>query len=232
MTDSPPASRLATPSWLDTRLVLGVLLVLVAVIVGARVLATADESQRVWATTKALAPGSTLTQDDLTRVQVRLFDTRGRYVTAGSGDGPVGYVVTRGLGDGELLPLAALRPPAELAQLRDVSVPVQGGHLPADLDEGELVDVYVTRDDNPSGPAPSPSAAPVAASGPTTLVLRDIPVKRRDRNDRGNADEAVVLSVPADDAATLVIALRGGTVDLVRVPRGADLERVPSPGAP
>lgn len=214
MTDSPPASRLATPSWLDTRLVLGVLLVLVCVVVGARVLATADDSQRVWATTKPLAPGSTLSRGDLQRVQVRLFDSRQHYLTAGSGDGPVGYVVTRGLGDGELLPLAALRSPGELAELRDVSVPVQGGHLPGDLDEGQLVDVFVTRADSRT----SASSAPTAAPGPTTLVLHDVPVKRRERSDRGNADEAVVLTVGVKDTATLVTALRGGTVDLVRVP--------------
>jgi hypothetical protein len=228
VTDSPPASRLATPSWLDTRLVLGVLLVLVAVVVGARVLASADESQSVWATTRALAPGSTLDDDDLERVRVRLFDSEGGYVPAGAGDpAPTGYVLTRGLGGSELLPRGALRAPGELAELRDVSVPVEPGHLPGDLDTGELVDVYVTVKE----PAPaSPSAATPA--GPTRLVLRDVPVKRRDSDDRGAADEAVVLSVPVADAGELVDAVRGGTVDLVRVPRGADLERLPSPGAP
>ncbi len=41
---SPKAGRLATPGWVDGRLVLGVLLVLVSVVVGARVLSAADRS--------------------------------------------------------------------------------------------------------------------------------------------------------------------------------------------
>ena len=51
MTDvpgSPAASRLTSPSWRDSRLILGVLLILVSVLVGAKVLSGADVSQQVW----------------------------------------------------------------------------------------------------------------------------------------------------------------------------------------
>lgn len=44
---SPAARRLASPRWLDGRLVLGVLLVLASVLVGARLLSSADRSQQV-----------------------------------------------------------------------------------------------------------------------------------------------------------------------------------------
>lgn len=217
MTDSPPASRLEPPSWLDLRLVLGVLLVLVAVVVGARVLATADDTTRVWGLTRDLAPGSAIAAGDLEPVRVRLLDADDAYVSA-DGAAPTGYLVTRGLGGGELLPRAALRDPQEQSEdLRDVSVPVDRGHLPSDLGSGELVDVYVTREE---------------AASPTDLVLRDVPVLRRSGDDRGADAEAVVLSVPVADVGRLVEALRAGTVDLVRVARGADLERLPSPGAP
>ena len=90
------------PRWLDTRLVLGVLLVLVSVLIGARVLAGADKSQLVWATNRALAPGSVLAQVDLVPVRVRLFDAASLYLDA-SEPAPAGYIVSRGLGAGELL---------------------------------------------------------------------------------------------------------------------------------
>ncbi|MEO6204316.1 MAG: SAF domain-containing protein, partial [Mycobacteriales bacterium] len=77
---SPRASRLAAPGWLDTRLVLGVLLVLASVVVGARVLSSADRSQTVWVLTRDLAPGAELTSDDLTVARVRLFTDGAEYI--------------------------------------------------------------------------------------------------------------------------------------------------------
>src|SRR5215217_795400 len=49
---SPKASRLPRARWLDTRLLLGVLLVLLAVVLGAKVLADVDERVEVWSVTR------------------------------------------------------------------------------------------------------------------------------------------------------------------------------------
>ena len=62
---SPRANRLGSPRWLDTRLVLGILLVLLAVVVGARVFASADHYSRVYVARRALVPGEHLTATDL-----------------------------------------------------------------------------------------------------------------------------------------------------------------------
>ena len=231
MTDSPvspPATRLATPSWLDGRLVLGVLLVLVSVVVGARVLASADASQRVWVATRDLAPGATLTETDVQQGRVRLFDHGERYLLA-TGPKPVGYVLTRGVGADELLPTLSLRSPEELAQpLRDVSVPVTAGHLPGDLQPGQQVDVYVT----PGRQAGSASPASAVRTGSTRLVLSGTPVKLRPaETGLGNRSQGVVLSVPQRDAAGLVAAVQEGGIDLVRVPRTAELPVLPRSAA-
>jgi len=210
----PKAARLVAPSWLNTRVVLGLLLVLVSVVVGARVFASADDSQGVWVATRDLAPGTTLAEGDLEQARVRLFDNGGRYLVA-SAPKPVGYVLTRGVGADEFLPALGLRRPDELAQpLRDVSVPVEAGHLPGDLQTGQQVDVYVT-------------AGPAAA---TRLVLAGVPVRLRPAEAGLSARSAgVVLSVPESDAAVLVAALQEGAVDLVRVPRASELAPLPSP---
>lgn len=223
MTDpaaAPRAARLATPTWLDTRLVLGVLLVLVSVVVGARLLAGDEQRQAVWVLTRDLAPGSVLTEADLRSDEVRLFALSGGYVT---GPPPVGYVLLRGAGSGELLPAAGIARPQDVAERREVSVPVERGRLPEDLREGQQVDVYATPDD--------------LAAGQPALVLSDVTVQSRPRDGGLSASqtEAVVLSVPAADVEALVTARAGGTIDLVRVPRALEASapsRPPSAPAP
>lgn len=220
---SPQASRLATPSWLDGRLVLGVLLVLVSIVVGARLLSSADASQRVWVATRDLAPGSTLADGDLRQGQVRLFDNGGRYLGA-IGAKPVGYVLQRGVGADELLPRDSLtRPDAVGRPLRDVSVPVAPGHLPDDLQSGQQVDVYLTPEGR-AGNSTSSSPTPSGTAG-TRLVLSRVSVTLRPRAGGLGATAAtgVVLSVSEPDALALVAAVQAGGIDLVRVPRGDQL---------
>ncbi len=215
---SPVARRLATPSWLDTRLVLGVLLVLVSVVVGARVLSSADASEGVWVVTRDLSAGSALAEGDVERRQVRLFDSGPRYLLA-VGAKPVGYVLRRPVGAHELLPRDSLvRPDATGSGRREVAVPVAAGHLPDDLRPGQQVDVYVTP--GKATAVPDVTAGGTPAPG-THLVLAHVTVTARARaaglGATGGA--GVVLAVAAPDAATLVTALQQGPVDLVRVPR-------------
>src|SRR6266576_28915 len=69
---SPTPRRVRAPKWLDLRLVAGVVLVLGSVIVGARVISSANASDGVWAASRDLAPGTVLSADDLSEVHVRL----------------------------------------------------------------------------------------------------------------------------------------------------------------
>jgi len=73
----PTPRRIRPPRWLDLRLVLGVLLVLGSVLLGARVVAAADATVPVWAATGDLAAGTELTAGDLRAVDVRLGDSAG-----------------------------------------------------------------------------------------------------------------------------------------------------------
>ncbi len=237
---SPRASRLAAPGWLDGRLVLGVLLVLVSVVVGARVLSSADRSTLVWAASKDLTAGALLADGDLEPVRVRLFESAGQYVGAG-GRPPVGYVVARGLGAGELLPQGALRTPDQDAELRLVTVPVEAGHYPPTLQDDQRVDLWVT----PEGPAAEPAdpaadpaadaaATPADRADPAPLVLRGAqqvlsqvvvaagPVV----GDLAAAGGTVpiVLQVRPQDVDEVVSAMGLGRLDLVRVPRTAEAD--------
>ena len=205
---SPPAGRLAAPAWFGSRAVLGVLLVLASVVLGAKVVSAADRSQLVWAASRDLAPGAQLGAGDVERKRVRLFgdDTR-RYLSA-SGPAPVGYFVRRGIGAGELLPFAALTRPGADLSFRMVTVPVARGHLPPALATGSQVDVYVT-------PETKPATEP-------RLVLRNVTVLQRPQG-RGfssaASDESVVLQVRPGDVPLLLAAMSEGRIDLVGVPR-------------
>ena len=215
-TASPAASRLGSPRWLDGRLVLGVLLVLVSVLVGAKVLAGADASQQVWHASRDLAPGSVLTADDVELKKVRLFGSSGEYLT---GAAPVGYVVVRGVGGGELLPRAALSAPGQQVSRRQVTVPVAYGHLPTDLASQDVVDVYVTPDEK----AQRRGSKGVDLTVPR-LVLADVTVARVTRSSGLSSTGQtvpVVLSVAPEQVLAVVQALADGTIDLVRVPRSS-----------
>ncbi len=219
---SPAATRLAAPSWLDTRLVVGVLLVLLSVLIGARVLAGADRSQLVWATNRALAPGSLLTAGDLVPVRVRLFDSAERYLDA-SEPAPAGYVVSRGVGAGELLPDDALRQPGVDVDVRLVTVLVEIGHVPPDLVDGQQVDVWITPERAARAPA---DGAEVDLSG-SQVVLSAMTVAAGPPEagfSTGGASVPIVLQVPPADVARLLSATSLGRVDLVRVPRAAEVE--------
>jgi hypothetical protein len=169
---SPAASRLTSPSWRDSRLVLGVLLILISVLVGAKVLSGADASQQVWLAVHDLAPGTVLTDDDLALGRVRLFGTSERYL---AGDKPLGYVVVREIGAKELVARTALSEPGHEVARREVTVPVPGGHLPPDLAHGDTVDVYVT-------PSEATARRTLAAKGADPyaprLVLRGVSIGR------------------------------------------------------
>lgn len=227
---SPTARRLATPRWLDTRLVLGVLLVLVSVLVGARLLAGADRSQLVWATSRALAPGSVLGAGDLVAVRVRLFDSGGLYLDA-ERPAPVGYVAARGLGAGELLPDDALRRPEVEVDVRLVTVLVELGHLPPDLAAGQQVDVWVTPDRTPGA---GPDAPPDVLAG-AQVVLAGVAVASGPPEagfSSGGAAVPVVLQVRPDDVSRVLSAAGVGRLDLVRVPRAAEAATELEPAGP
>jgi len=209
---SSPATRLVVPRWLDARVAVGLLLVLVSVAAGARVVSSAGHLAPVYAAAHELVPGEQLTRDDIAVVQVRLGAGGSRYLAA-SAAMPVGYVVNRVVGAHELLPAAALSPGTALLDSRMVTVPVQVGHLPADLGHGDLVDVYVT---------------PKVASGNNvplpTLVLAKAAVDGREGGSRGFGGAsalAVVLVVHDADVPTVVHAVESGVIDLVRVPAAA-----------
>ncbi|MDQ1495473.1 MAG: hypothetical protein QOG69_1956 [Actinomycetota bacterium] len=205
---APPATRLRPPSWLDGRLVAGVVLVLLSVVVGARIIASSDRYDAIWAASHAIAPGTTLTKSDLLRVNVRFKDHGGLYISA-NGPSPAGRTTIQPLAAGQLIASAAL-PPMAPAQVRLVTVPVAKLHMPRGNDlHGVQVDLYVT-----------PKSGFGAAQPTPQLVLANVTINDTitDSSLGGSGGSGVVLAVPLSYVDAVVAAAQLGAVDLVRVP--------------
>lgn len=140
---SPPARRLTRPTWRDPRLVVGLVIVAVSVLLGARLLAGADDTVTVWSAGTDLPEGSVVEPQDLERSQVRFTsdDLAARYLSAA--DLPRGMVLLRDVAAGELLPRAALGSGTG-EQLAELPIALASDAVPAGLRAGELVDVWVT----------------------------------------------------------------------------------------
>jgi len=185
-TSAPPvATRVARAGWRDPRLWIGLLLVAGSVVIGSRLLASADDTVAVWAVVDDQGPGSPVGADDVVAVRVRFADDGDldRYLAA---DEPLpdGIVLVRGIGAGELLPRTAIDS-AQDAGTVQVPLDLEPSRVPPGVDAGAVVDVYVGRpgggqgDASPSGPALSEvtvvAAPPVeesfAVTGTRQLVL-------------------------------------------------------------
>ena len=140
---SPAAARLRRPRWSDPRLLIGVLLVCGSVVLGARVMAAADDTSAVWSVSGDHRAGTPVESSDLRAVDVHLGDGAERYVAAEESIED-GRVWARDVHGGELLGTAATAPPdvREVAQLPLIVGP---GSLPSDLSSGDRVDVWVSR---------------------------------------------------------------------------------------
>jgi hypothetical protein len=137
-----PAQRNRKARWKDGRLVLGVLLVAITALAGAKLLSSADDTTTIWAAKHELKLGTPLTSDDLTTVRVRFTssDDSQRYLSA---DADLkGLVVGRTVGPGEFVPKDAAVPAADRDRT-EMPLSVATGHLPSDTAVGDLVDVWV-----------------------------------------------------------------------------------------
>ncbi len=175
---SPTPRRVAKPSWLDVRLVLGVGLVAAAVLLGAVVVARARHTDRDVAVNRDLAAGTTLHADDLRLVDVAL-PASGRRAYLRSTADAIGKVLTRPLGVGELVPVAAL----EVQTPRTtVTVPFAADAAP-DLHRGQRIVVWLS----------TPAC-------PSVVLLNDVTVQ-----DVHSADAATFAGAGGGQAAVLTV---------------------------
>jgi hypothetical protein len=219
---APSATRLKSPSWLDGRLVIGVVLVLLSVVVGAKIISSSQRYDVMWAASRDIAPGTTLIKSDLVQVDVRFKDHGALYISA-AGASPVGRVTVSPLASGQLIPLVAV-PSTPPPAVRLVTIPVARLHMPRGNDlHGVQVDLYVT-----------PKTLNGQAQATPQLVLANVTIADTivDSSLGSSDGSGVVLSVPVAYVDAVVAAAQLGSVDLVRVPAAATAGVTVGPPAP
>jgi hypothetical protein len=197
-----PRSR-KSARWSDLRLWLGISLLIASMFVGARVMASGEETVTLWRASSERALGSPLT--GVEAVVVALNGAQEPYFR---GLIPPSGIVVRPIGTGEFIPSAALSalPPVDS---RVVTVPVDPLHVAIGLNAGDQVDVWSSSKD----------AGSVGSILPPMLVLTGLTVRAVASDVVGTGGEiGVVLLVPVTQVPDLVQAIRTGVIDLVKVP--------------
>ena len=177
-----------------------------SVVAGGRLLGGADDTIEVWVAAADLAEGQPLTEADLAARRVR-FDhdaDAGRYLVVGT-ELPADATLSRPVGDGELVPQAALGAPAD--DLLEVPIWAPSDAIPASVRAGSTVDVWVTPG---SGERASARlvlddvvviAAPRADESFSPTGNRQVLVGVRDGDDRGIG---LALAAAKDDRVAII----------------------------
>ena len=178
----------------DPRLVIGLALVAASVAGVVALVSAADETTEVLSAGEALSPGDRVGADELVVVDVRLAAAAGHYLVPG--DVPEeGLVVSRAVGEGELVPVDAV---GSAAGLRLASLVLDvGGTLAASVQPGSLVDVWAAREREGGGFGPPV----VIASGATVVRLVE-----SESIVSGGATTAVEVLVPKSRIARVLEA--------------------------
>lgn len=196
----PTAQRLQRPSWRDSRLVVGVLLIALATLGGASLVSHLDDSVEVLAATHSLVPGQPIAAGDVHPVKVHLDGASKTYYRS-TRQLPAGQVL-REVRSGELLPRSAVGTTAQVG-VKAVAVHIDPA-LAQTLVAGSVVDVWVsTRTD---------AAGQTRYSDPRLVLQRSI-VSRvpRDTNGFGGIstgqDATVHVLVPNEKVGSVIGAV-------------------------
>ena len=181
--------------WADARFLIGVVLVLVSIAGVWFVVASSRQTVPVYAATRTIVPGESISPSELRVVDVALGSLEGAYE---SGDTlPADAVATRTIPAGELIPAAAV---GEASDVRTTTIVVPSSTaIPASIDVGTPVEVW---------------AAPLDDQGvrqAPRILVADAAVAALASSDSVMATNApsIELVVPRESVADVLAALAG-----------------------
>lgn len=200
-----PVMRLRTPRWKDPRLLVGIVLVVISVLLGALFASKVSETTTVMVAREPIVAGDTLDESSFTTAEVRLGEQQAGYLTPGD-EVPTGAVALRSVDAGELVPSAVVGQSAA-APMRPVMIPVSSA-VAESVTPGRSVELWRTR----TGREAEQSEAELLVEG---ALVRRID----DGSTLGMRSMAVEVLVPKDSVAAVLEALGDGdTVDVIGVP--------------
>lgn len=201
-----PVMRLRRPRWKDPRLIVGIVLVVASVLMGALVVSRLAETTPVMVARTSIVPGDEIDPANLSTVEMRLGDQDELYVGT-LGAIPDGAVATRAIQAGELVPLSAVGQAADVP-LRPVVIPVDAT-VAESVAPGATVELWHTSPATDDG-----------GQGSAELLVSDGIVRRIDEGSSlGMRSMAVEVLVPRDDLASVLEVLsQEERLDVIGVP--------------
>lgn len=201
-----PMMRLRRPRWKDPRLIVGIVLVVASVLMGALLVSRLSETTPVLVARSPIVPGDPIDTADLVAVEMRLGDQRELYVGSLASI-PAGAVATRTVQEGELLAMSAIGQVSDVT-LRPVVIPVDAT-VAESVVPGATVELWHT------APAGADSEEMQAV-----LLVPDAVVRRIDEGSSlGMRSMAVEVLVPSGSVGDVLEVLsKDERLDVIGVP--------------
>lgn len=137
----PAAPRMRKPGWRDTRLIIGLLLVLLSVAGVVALIQIADSRQGYWAAATDVSPGTVLTADDFTIVEANLSDSAQHYWPAEE-QLPEEFVLSSTVNAGQLVPRSHVDANATDGR-QQIAIRI-ADQLPPRVEIGSRVDLWIS----------------------------------------------------------------------------------------
>lgn len=206
MAGAGPVMRLRRPRWKDPRLIVGIVLVVASVLMGALLVSRLAETTPVLVARSPIVPGDVIGPENLATVEMRLGEQDGLYV--GSLEAiPSGAVATRIVQAGELIPLSAVGQASDVP-LRPIVIPVDAT-VAESVAPGAMVELWHT------GPAADDGTSADAEMLVSAGIVRNID----EGSSLGMRSMAVEVLVPqADLPSVLKVLSRDERLDVIGVP--------------
>jgi hypothetical protein len=167
----------------NSRLAMGLALFIIAISAGSLIAKEANRTVYVWASNGELAPGNTIASTDLKAVSVLLPESAKNYISANAQ--LVGAIVMHRIGTGDLIPVDAISTESQKLGQRAVPLTVEITDLPADLQRGEVIDIYAI-----------PNSSQKSISEPELITSGITVAEASSKNNSGKA--LVVVNLPED----------------------------------
>ena len=181
----------------QTRFIVAVSLFAAAIISALSLTALGNRTDSYWVAASNLAPGSEISQEDISLVKVALGEISSDYIS--SETSLVGSYLIRAQGAGELIALNEVSDLAPTDRAQQVPIAVNNADLPTDLSIGEAINIYWVPD----------SAMGGVQIGTPEIVVRQAYIRSLDRKS-SNFSSEVALTISLLD--TQIINLLNSTV--------------------
>jgi hypothetical protein len=167
----------------NSRLAMGLAIFIIAISAGSLIAKEANRTVYVWASNGELAPGNTIASTDLKAVSVLLPESAKNYISANAQ--LVGAIVMHRIGTGDLIPVDAISTESQKLAQRAVPLTVEITDLPADLQRGEVIDIYAI-----------PNSSQKSITEPELITSAVTVAEASSKNNSGKA--LVVVNLPED----------------------------------